>query len=267
MNELQRQMYLSALGVDTYMPRWHLPFAAVSSECVLPNLTSVHVSEKDHFYISPENAAPDISLQVESAQILTAVTSINSLIVDFLEANKAEKPKLVRAPEVSPLNLTTASNVSLAVGAFSLSVWRPNENLMIIDSRNTKLALPTELLLRNMLLHLYPREMIELKGEVLRSPMVESGFGKSTINDVCTELQTWFSVQCEIRPIKYLWLMGSNATTYLLPHECEKDQYLWHSVLLDDSQVNALILPSLNELLRQPFLKKQLYSAIKHYIS
>ena len=44
MNELQRQHYLSALGVDTYMPRWHLPFAPISVACELPALVEEQVS-------------------------------------------------------------------------------------------------------------------------------------------------------------------------------------------------------------------------------
>jgi hypothetical protein len=36
MNELQRQAYLSALGIENYAPRWFLPSAPVSVACSMP---------------------------------------------------------------------------------------------------------------------------------------------------------------------------------------------------------------------------------------
>ncbi len=163
------------------------------------------------------------------------------------------------------LNSSSSPYISPPVAAFSLSVWRPIDNLMIIDSRNTKLALPTELLLTNILRSFFPTEILDLKNEVLRWPMIENNFATHTLVDAKTELQTWLSVQCEIRPIKYLWLMGDNASNYFLSLETERNIYLWQSILLADSSINALILPSCNELLQRPLLKNQLSSAFKRY--
>ncbi|MES2675516.1 MAG: hypothetical protein V4660_14840 [Pseudomonadota bacterium] len=266
MNELQRQLYLSAIGVDTYMPRWQLPFASISNACVFPVSTIVQTEEKSDLYLDAEKVGPDVLQQVDAPQVANAVTPINQLIGDLLETNKVKASLASAVAEKSiELNLTSSSHISPSVTAFSLSVWRPNDNLMIIDSRNTKLALPTELLLANILRSFFPNEKLELKNEVLRWPMIENNFAAHTAVDARTELQTWLSVQCEIRPIKYLWLMGENAGIYFLPLEAERNNYLWLPTLLEDLPVSALILPSCNELLQQPLLKNKLCSAFKRY--
>ena len=267
MHELHRQMYLSALGIDTYMPRWHLPFASASTACSLPLPTQTLTREGIFFNLESENLAPKISLRVAADQTDNTILPINTLIDDLLQTNKVEKPKLVDTDKPALPNLKLMPDVAATVEAFSLSIWRPNKNLIVIDSRNTKLALPTELLLRNILQHVFPQEVLEMKDEVLRCPMIENSFVKSTLNDIRTELQTWLSVQCEFRPVKYLWLMGSNAATYLLPQKLEKSNDLWQSVLLNDLSIKALVLPSINELLQRPSQKKQLFSALKHYHS
>lgn len=266
MNELQRQLYLSAIGVDTYMPRWQLPFASISSACVFPVSAIVQNEEKSELYVDSKNVGSEVLQQVETLQTSNIVIPINRLIDDLLETNKV-KSNLTTSTVAQSVKLHSnlSPDISPAVAAFSLSVWRPIDNLMIIDSRNTKLALPTELLLSNILRSFFPTEILELKNEVLRWPMIENNFATHTKVDARTELQTWLSVQCEIRPIKYLWLMGDNASIYFLPSEAERNNFLWQSTSLADSSLNALILPSCNELLQRPLLKNQLFAAFKRY--
>ena len=74
-------------------------------------------------------------------------------------------------------------------------------------------------------------------------------------------------MQCEIRPVKHLWLMGNNAAVYFLPAQIDVTDCLWHEAALTDDSIRALILPSLNELLQQPLLKHKLNSAIQGYHS
>jgi hypothetical protein len=95
--------------------------------------------------------------------------------------------------------------------------------------------------------------------------MVENSFAKRSANDARIELQTWLSVQHEIRPIQYLWLMGSNAASYLLPEQTTFVDSLFQPTSLVDSMIKALVLPSLNEILQKPILKQKIYAAIRHY--
>jgi hypothetical protein len=57
MNEYQRQAYLSALGVDNYMPRWRLPLAPEPVACELPVPDVQQQSE------APKAVVPDSAIE------------------------------------------------------------------------------------------------------------------------------------------------------------------------------------------------------------
>lgn len=267
MNELHRQMYLAALGVDTYMPRWHLPFAPISVVCELPGeeITTSPSPEVITLVSNINNVLVDaISPSVTPNVRTSDPTPINNLIGDIFESKKSLRStseSISSATILAQLN----NKSSDAIAPFSLSVWRPAEGVMIVDSRNTKLALPTELLLNNVLRHLFPGQTNKLQEEVLRWPMIENSIAKPTENDARNELQTWLSVQNEIKPIRYLWLMGANAATYILPEGSSFADSVFQSVVLDGISVKALILPSLNELLQAPSSKRKLFSVLSNY--
>lgn len=261
MNELQRQLYLSALGVDTYMPRWQLAFAPVSIACTLPVFSESPISIENTSNI--QNVPPVIS-RVNHQTDNNAITSINSLISDIFNTKKIVKAETSVKESDSQLAKMAVTSI---IDAFSLSVWRPFDGLMIVDSRNTKLALPTDALLKNLFRHMFSQSSCLFKEEVLRCPMIENSFAKRTAEDARAELQTWLSVQCEIRPIKYLWLMGDNATNYIATKSANESSRLWQLCPVADSNIQALILPSLNELLMNPSLKKSLFTAINKYHS
>jgi hypothetical protein len=264
MNELQRQHYLSALGVDTYMPRWHLPFAPISVRCELP-VAEVETPSLEKLQVKPDLVSAPTYSQPVLKTISSDVSPVNNLIGDMLDAKKAVKSAAV--PISAADILAQLDTKPLTIEPFSLSIWRPLDGVMIIDSRNTKLALPTELLLNNVLRSVFSNQAIKPQEEVLRWPMIENSFAKRSKSDARTELQTWLSVQHEIRPIRYLWLMGSNAATYLLPEPVEYAAIIFNKIALLDSAINALVLPSLNELLQKPSSKQKLFSALRDYHS
>jgi hypothetical protein len=264
MNELQRQHYLSALGVDTYMPRWHLPFAPQSNVCELPVIPNdVQASA------NMETKVESVTSQIQLVQVIKTLSNeaspVNHLMGDILETKKAVKSVALTTNAADIL--AQLNTKPITIDAFSLSIWRPVEGVMIIDSRNTKLALPTELLLNNILRSVFSNQALKPQEEVLRWPMIENSFAKRTADDARTELQTWLSVQHELRPIRYLWLMGSNATTYLVQQQISVADTIFQSVTLADPIIQALNLPSLNELLQNPSTKKTLFSALHRYHS
>jgi len=261
MNELQRQHYLSALGVDTYMPRWQLPFAPISVACELPALVKEQVSDvsevkADLLHVPTHLSVPKTKENADSP------VQANNVLNEIFESKKLAAPKI---QPIGAADILAQLNVKpVNIEAFSLSIWRPIDGVMIVDSRNSKLALPTELLLTNILSSFFSSQLLQVQEKVLRWPMIENSFTKRTENDARAELQTWLSVQHEIHPIKYLWLMGSNATTYFLPEQTSFRASLFQTTPLVDS-INALILPSLNEVLQNPIFKKKIFSAIHQY--
>lgn len=259
MSELQRQHYLSALGIDTYMPRWQLPFAPVSVACEIassadelnstPLETNREPLQTERVPVSSDNV--DVSRPMQTDNVLSSI----------FESTKNPRAQVVNAADIlAQLNEKPAN-----IESFSLSIWRPVDGLMIVDSRNSKLALPTELLLNNIIRSFFSNQSLTPKEEILRWPMIENSFAKRTANDARLELQTWLSVQHEIRSIRHLWLMGSNAATYLLPEQASFNTLIFHSASLLDSTLNALILPSLNDILQKPTYKQKIFAAIRRY--
>jgi hypothetical protein len=251
MNELQRQAYLSALGIENYAPRWLLPSAPVSVACVMPVFdipVETVVSPSASFVVTAidkrmENSNP-------APNLLTTITGLGEQKKAPLAINAAailQQLEEKKAPAVQP---------------FSLSVYRPQPGFLIIDSRNTKLALPTELLLNNLLrLHLKAGQFV-LGEEVLRWPMIENRFVSRTEDDARNELQTWLAVENELRPIHTLWLMGENAARYWLDSGSDWSASCWTKQLVNDLSLQALILPSLNQLLQNPSQKSKLWACL-----
>lgn len=250
-NELQRQAYLSALGIENYAPRWLLPSAPVSVACVMPvfdipiapittsPVTLVAATIEAH--TQNNNPAPNLLTTItDLGQQKKAPLAINAAaILQQLEEKKA--------PVVQP---------------FSLSVYRPQPGFLIIDSRNTKLALPTEVLLNNFLRAHLRVLQFTLGEEVLRWPMIENRFVSRTEDDARNELQTWLAVENELRPIHALWLMGESAARYWLDKENDWSATCWTIQPIKDSSLQALILPSLNQLLQSPAQKSRLWACL-----
>jgi hypothetical protein len=149
-----------------------------------------------------------------------------------------------------------------SIKPFSLSIWRPQPGFLVLDARNTQLALPTELLLHNILRHICGGSQFILDEEVLRWPMIENRFMARTADDARNELQTWLAVENELRPINKLWLMGENTARYWLVDGIDWNGSKWQLIQLEGSSLTANILPSLNELLRYPIEKAKLLTCL-----
>jgi hypothetical protein len=140
MNELQRQAYLSALGIENYAPRWLLPSAPVSRACVMP-VFDIPVAT-----VETSPAAFVAAAMNPHSESNTSVPNLLTTITDLAEHKKA--PLAVNAAEILQ---QLEGKKAPVVQPFSLTVYRPQPGFLIIDSRNTKLALPTEVLLNNLL--------------------------------------------------------------------------------------------------------------------
>lgn len=264
MNELQRQQYLSALGVDSYMPRLHLPFAPASIACELP---SVDVLENEF-----ASAGHSDSFVATQAPILSGPTaepgsSPVNLIGELLDPKRQTKssPAITGAADILASLETKVRAAPIAIEPFSLSIWRPSDGLLVVDSRNSKLALPTEQFLKNIVRTIYGNRPLQMQEEVLRWPMIENSFAKRTLADARNELQTWLAVQCEIRPITHIWLMGQNAATYFLDEQDVFADCIFERRPLAEVKLDGLLLPSLNELLQQQRNKPKLFNALRQY--
>ena len=248
MNELQRQAYLSALGIENYAPRWLLPSAPVSVACVMPVFD------------------PPVQLTASTGTPATAngIDTSNSSPTELLTkiADLKEPKKVPLAMNAAAILQQLEEKKAPIVKPFSLSVYRPQAGFLIIDSRNTTLALPTELLLNNLLRTYLKADQFTLAEETLRWPMVENRFVSRTEDDARNELQTWLAVENELRPIHTLWLMGENAARYWMESGSNHSAACWTLQAIKDLSLQALILPSLNQLLQNPVQKSKLWACL-----
>ncbi len=259
-HELQRQAYLSALGIENYMPRMILPFAPPSSVCELPVFAELHEAPSQQDKLPP---IPVVAAEVTSQANTTRNSVANDILADVAPAKKSPVP--VNAASILEQLETKKAPI---VEPFALSLWRPAPGFLIVDSRNSSLALPTELLLNNVLRSFLPAIKPDLREEVMRWPMIENRFVSRTADDARNELQTWLAVENELRPIDRLWLMGDNAARYLLSADIKPADACWqeHSLNLSGAGVNllhAVVLPSLVDLLQTPLLKARLWASVK----
>lgn len=249
MNELNRQAYLSALGIENYVPRWHLPTAPVSIACVLPIIANSHAT------------APSLLSSVTTVESGTAIKSPGSNLLKTIP-DITEQKKAPLAINAAAILQQLEEKKSPVIQPFSLAIYRPLPGFLVIDSRYTKLALPTEVLLKNILrAHLKSVEFV-LAEEVLRWPMIENQFVPRTENDVRNELQTWLAVENELRPIHTLWLMGENAARYWLEAASDWAEICWTTQPINDLSLQALVFPSLNQLLQNPLQKHRLWTCL-----
>ncbi|WP_323815373.1 hypothetical protein [Cellvibrio sp. NN19] len=251
MNELQRQAYLSSLGIDNYAPRWVMPFAPVSIACEMPEVSL-------DFSAAGEPVIPSSSIlsSVLAPQERSA-SALSSTLIDLDIPKKA--PAISNAAAIlQQLEVKKAP----VVQPFSLSIYRPQPGFLIIDSRNTTLALPTELLLSNLLRGYLGSSQFSLVEEVLRWPMIENSFVSRTEDDARNELQTWLAVENELRPISRLWLMGENAARYWVNMDNDLSLLFWTVQSINNLPLQGLILPSLNQLLQNPAHKSKVWASL-----
>lgn len=303
MNEIQRQQYLEALGVDSYMPRWILPVAPAPVSCA-PVLPVTGPSGN-------QQAAPAVSPVAQSGQIEAAAGSVAAVRETMAGNNETVSndhaveevratPSALAADTLSgiadvvksssvtprPLSEISAGQSSRAQSSpaqptttdidprFSLSLWRASDDLIVVDSRHAELALPTEPLLANILLALgLPRQSLS-KAEVLRWPMVDHRLAPKGEAAARETVLAMLEGKLEAQPARYVLLMGAEACHFVLPSELLPES---GGLSADESYrvmqgkthsieslgATAIVVPSLCEMLQHPELKAITWRSIQ----
>ncbi|BFM15227.1 hypothetical protein R50073_14100 [Maricurvus nonylphenolicus] len=281
MNELQRQQYLDALGVDTYMPRWVLPHAPEPVACDVSFIPSeLEGSEGGGEGISAavasqpavnDSAATPVARPASTGAAPQGQASSSSVLAVLSgETPTADKvPAVETVAEVKDTSVPTATEqakpqaASEPVPAFALSIWRISEDLLIIDSRQAQLALPTEPLLINILAALgYPRQPLP-KTEVIRWPMVDNPFVGQSEADAREMLEAYLDGKLLTHPTKHLLLMGDEAARYILPAEQSLADVQGKAIELPQHKAEAIVVPSLSDMLQDPLQKRLTWQAIQ----
>lgn len=260
MNEYQRQSYLTSMGIENYMPRWRLALAPLPVVCVLPAASTIPSVVVDEVIQSSSQAETPLR---EKSSGLDKPVMVADVLRD-LTLDQSKKNTSIKLEQDNIKPATPPSSIK-TIPAFSLSIWRPQNDVLVIDSRNTQLALPTELLLQNIFRAAYGAHSQPGVEDVLRWPLIDNTFVSRTVDDARSVLQVWLEVELERRPVKQLLLMGQNAAQYFLDAEDPYDTLLFRSIDLPRFSSRALIVPSLVELLQKPEQKPNLWRALQSW--
>lgn len=243
------QAYLSALGIEQYFPKWQLPQAqeSILDERYFFELEDDFSRLVDDVPLPDDKDHPGVLSDVNAVQ---ARQLLNNLIDSkpLIKTDQIVKSLQVESRQINKDNI---------LAPFSLSIWRPVEGMLVIDSRAVKKPLPVELLLTN-ILKPFKASKLTLLEEVLRWPMVETRYTSSSFHTAQQELLTWLAVENDLRPIKELWLMGSSAQVCFFEEGAQLSPFT--QKYIDGVDLYAYLTPSLSEVLLDPTVKPQLYT-------
>lgn len=217
MAEQLRQHYLQALGIETYVPRWVLPGAAASPVC---EIETAAADDESTAVNSPEPVNAELVADAAMAGSAAGVTAGSTASADIVS-------KDVKRPlSDSVLGETKKNRERPRLGAtapartapehrFVLSAWRIADDVMVLDSRQSKLALPVDQLLLNMTRALGFGSLLP-QPELLRWPLLDSSAWSSegiaeSVENARAMVHAYLTAQQEKQAIRTLLLMGGDA--------------------------------------------------------
>ncbi|NIB40003.1 hypothetical protein HBA55_10420 [Pseudomaricurvus alkylphenolicus] len=291
-NEIQRQTYLDAMGIDSYMPRWILPMAPQPQYCqpVLSPGNDEAERPAEAAGASPGVAADASTVTAASSadpsaapqRAPTAEVGAPADALKVLAETPAQESPASSDPAISggagPQKASPAASLLASLDApvpkFALSWWRIGEELLVIDSRHAELALPTEPLLINMLSALgFPRAPLP-PAEVVRWPMVNNPHAAQGAGEARDTLAAMIETMLESQPVKHLLLMGEDACRYIAPQQQDNitsnfvdddfyRQCLGKILNLPELSIKVAVIPSLSDLLQHPEQKADAWRALQ----
>lgn len=290
MYETTRHQYLAAMGIDSYMPRCLLPNAPAPFECEWPpgaagvgsepaGQPAIEASVAVENYTSSDSPALTVSSDSDIAPVENTVVErpakggagAAELLAGFEPESSRKKSSPSKAKEVK----AESSLIEQPAEAlrFSLSVWRFDE-LLVVDSRHSEKALPTEKLLLSML-QAYGLKLGNLpKPQVLQWPMFDMPQAE-TGAEAAREMLGAFLETLLDKPLQDWWLMGTDAF-HLLPPETLAKEHNGYAQLITAEQLQGasvspaaqlITMPSLAEMLERPQLKAKAWQAMKQTMS
>ncbi|MCP8900306.1 hypothetical protein [Gilvimarinus xylanilyticus] len=243
MNERQRHQYLSAMGIDSFIPRVLLPHAPAPTLCDLP--------------VVSETPAPPLSAPVQNNPMAPpAPSQVGNMLGDM---GIATDKKPVRK---EPLNLYLPQPKK-GVTPVHLHLWRPSNKLLIIDEHTPGAALPTDRLLASILRACRQHNIPLGEPERMRCPLNEQLAKMYSQDDLREELQAWLSEELAKQQEPELWLMGPEAAQWFVSPENVPEAFSQTQLNLTGTQRQpAIVLPSLSKLLQEPQLKQKIWPTL-----
>ena len=249
MDELHRQAYLDAMGVDVYFPRVLLPAAPASILCEMP----IPLATREQVSGGSQNATA--SPQIESAgQTVAGSQGRTAAMQALLNEMTGSTPKPSRAlpSKVEGTKLPGPP----ATPRFILSVTRVGD-IIIVDNAAAEGALEFQRLQQNFFSALGLSEGMTASN--FKWPIVESSHLDQSELAAKQTLRAFVQHQVKSTPSKALLLMGDTACTYLLDDVPVIGEWLETFV----ADLPVLCAPSLSSSIGDGASKSKIWQAVK----
>ena len=272
MNELTRMQYLDAMGIDMFVPTMRLSNAKVSVLCPLPEaeiLPSASNEALSDIGSNLSQAQPSADSPIKATSIvassLSEATSPVAVANVLADLRGDAKPNRVPAPNPTVSSDEQAASphalVKLTPAKFTLGMWRVGTHLQVLDSRAEGDALPTDVLLRNILRahDLLPQSMPSQ--EILHWPLPGVALSDTSWAAAHEMVMSFLEGRLLANPVTHFVLFGEDAFCALMG-EAEAANFtdaLYQTVAVDAFAADAIVLPSLRYLLNNPLEKKLLW--------
>lgn len=285
MLEKHRLIYLDALGIDNYMPRFTL-LSALPSQ-LLPDEALIEPTA----FSTADNPVVDSIEQPMSNSIATpskqeAQKEIPAPVLDELLGNAlTDNSKQEREQQLHYLAEDKPSNAAIVSAAalieavqnkatntpteirFALNAWRVSNDILVLDSRQPGAALPTDRLLQNILRSIGCHLVQLPQSEILRWPLFKDDFGSHPEDEARAMVQAYISAQSNKSPFKILLLFGKDAVRFSLVIEQSIEEFFANqqgtALKQEQWQSQVLICPSLIDMLQEPTQKKVTWQALQ----
>jgi len=260
LTEQQRLNYLSLLGIESFVARKILPCAAPSVALVTasPAVNTVADSTDTTTVVPSMSAIEPVEDIVESPSI----SSVSSLL--------EHSPLIESIPAHDATSLTVSAVASPPQTSpplrFALSCWRLHQDILVLDTRESGTALPTDRLLLNIARSL-GYSLVQLpSSEVLRWPLFSGDQQAHNVAEAGAMVQAYISAQLAKAPAPVVILMGEAAARFGLDNPQQPYASFGETITVSSWGATVVTTPSLVDMLRDPLQKKIAWAVLKSFV-
>lgn len=283
MNELNRMQYLESIGIDSFVPKYILPAAKTAVLCPLPVVTETiaigGIEKSSTLAFSgisePHNLSGILDNSSDSSDFVD-VSKVNELkdnllrndVLKNIDKTSNEISHNSINSEVSSAEIIEDLVLSARVEAakFSLSLWNIGDDIFVIDSRGSGDALPTQGLLINILRAIGQLPANLINAEILNWPMgLMEGKHDTSWSAARQMVQGFIEARIFDKPTPVFLLFGKDTCSAVLGEEINFEENLYRQVSIETFSADAIILPSLADILYLPLSKVKVWQSLKSY--
>ena len=261
--EERRQAMLQVMQLDVWLPRQNLPFAAASRDYLLDWACEPAQREPvEQEQISRQNDA-----EVGVARGQQAQNQLQQIRQSLSAGQAATAPVAAEAPPPAEVVTPEAATPAQEIPRFALQIMRSANCLLLLDlpvAEPLQSRDPEYLLLKDILRAAQlPHEPSLLRNaEPIRWPVLSVGnlAHRQDSQAARAYVRELLSMECAQQPTSMIWLLGENAVRFANISDEFADDF---GITAFEHEWQLWSLPSLEQLLQNPSLKRQLCQSMQ----